>query len=47
MIIPVLPVSSLLQWARSAVAMGAAEICLTVTHEGGFALWPSNQTNYS
>ena len=27
--------------------MGAKEICLTVTHEGGFALWPSNFTNYS
>ena len=30
------------QWARSAVAMGAKEICLSVAHEGGFALWPSS-----
>ena len=29
------------QWARSAAAMGAKEICLSVAHEGGFALWPS------
>ena len=29
------------------VAMGMREICLTAHHEGGFALWPSNFTDYS
>ena len=35
------------QWVETAVAFGAKEICLTAAHEGGFALWPSNYTNYS
>ena len=34
------------QWAATAAAMGAAEICLSVVHEGGFTLWPSKQTPY-
>jgi alpha-L-fucosidase len=32
---------------KSATDIGAREICLTAHHEGGFALWPSNFTNYS
>jgi alpha-L-fucosidase len=35
------------QWAQTAVDMGAYAMCLTAKHEGGFALWPSNHTNYS
>ena len=35
------------QWAEAAVAMGADEICLTAHHEGGFALWDTQYTNYS
>ena len=35
------------QWALTAQAMGATQICLTVRHVGGFALWPSATTNYS
>lgn len=34
-------------WMQASVAMGVKEICLTAHHEGGFALWPSNYTNYS
>ena len=34
-------------WMRHATAMGMKEICLTAHHEGGFALWPSNYTEYS
>ena len=34
-------------WMASAKAMGMKEICLTAHHEGGFALWPSNFTEYS
>lgn len=34
-------------WMRAASALGTKEICLTAQHEGGFALWPSNYTNYS
>ena len=34
-------------WMASTVALGAREVCLTAHHEGGFALWPSNYTNYS
>ena len=35
------------QWVLAAKALGVQEICLTAQHEGGFALWPSNWTNYS
>ena len=35
------------EWMASAAAMGMKEICLTAHHEGGFALWPSNFTEYS
>ena len=35
------------QWLRTVAAMGARQACLTVHEEGGFALWPSAQTNYS
>jgi alpha-L-fucosidase len=35
------------QWAETAVKMGAKEICLTAHHTGGFALFPSNWTNYT
>ena len=35
------------QWAAAAAAAGATQICLTVRHVGGFALWPSRTTNYS
>eukprot|EP01045_Picozoa_sp_COSAG04_P022242 COSAG04_NODE_2485_length_4031_cov_206.589522_1_plen_280_part_00 len=35
------------EWMLAAKAMGTKEICLTAAHEGGFALWPSNYTNYS
>ena len=34
-------------WMKSATDLGAREICLTAHHEGGFALWPSNFTDYS
>ena len=35
------------QWLRTVAAMGARQACLTVHEEGGFALWPTAQTNYS
>lgn len=35
------------EWAATAIALGAKEMCITAHHEGGFALWPSNFTNYS
>ena len=35
------------QWVKSAVAMGAGEICLTAHHEGGFCLWDTKYSNYS
>jgi alpha-L-fucosidase len=35
------------QWARTAVAMGAKQACLTTHHSGGFALWPTRASNYS
>ena len=35
------------QWAETALALGATQICLTVRHVGGFALWPTATTNYS
>ena len=34
-------------WMQHATALGSGEICLTAHHEGGFALWPSNFTDYS
>lgn len=34
-------------WMEASTAMGMKEICITAHHEGGFALWPSNFTNYS
>jgi alpha-L-fucosidase len=34
-------------WMEASAALGMKEICLTAKHEGGFALWPSNFTNYS
>ncbi len=34
-------------WMYHATAIGTREIILTAHHEGGFALWPSNYTNYS
>ena len=35
------------QWALTAKLAGATQICLTVRHVGGFALWPTASTNYS
>jgi alpha-L-fucosidase len=35
------------QWMETAAAMGAKEVCLTAHHTGGFALFPSNFTNYT
>ena len=35
------------QWARVARDMGAYAAVLTVKHEGGFCLWPTNQSAYS
>ena len=35
------------QWARTALGLGAKQVCLTVHHSGGFALWPTKATNYS
>ena len=35
------------QWARTAVALGAKQACLTTHHSGGFALWPTRASNYS
>jgi len=35
------------QWVATAAALGAKEVCLTARHSGGFALWPSDYTNYS
>jgi hypothetical protein len=34
-------------WVRTAVSMGATEICLTVTHKGGFILYASKFTDFS
>jgi alpha-L-fucosidase len=35
------------QWVRVAKSWGAARICLTVRHTGGFTLWPTKVYNYS
>lgn len=35
------------QWASVALGLGAKQVCLTVHHSGGFALWPTNASEYS
>lgn len=35
------------QWAQVAKDLGAHAVVLTVKHEGGFCLWPTNQSDYS
>ena len=35
------------QWFETVKALGATQVCLTVRHVGGFALWPTQTTNYS
>jgi alpha-L-fucosidase len=35
------------EWVETAMAMGSTELVLTVHHEGGFCLWPSNHSNYT
>jgi hypothetical protein len=35
------------QWALTAKLAGATQICLTVRHVGGFALWQTASTDYS
>ena len=35
------------QWMRTAIALGASQVCLTVRHVDGFALWPTKVNNYS
>jgi hypothetical protein len=35
------------QWARTALGLGAKQVCLTAHHSGGFALWPTKASNYS
>lgn len=35
------------QWAQTALDLGAKQVCLTVHHTGGFALWPTNASSYS
>lgn len=35
------------QWARTALGLGARQVCLTAHHSGGFALWPTKASNYS
>jgi alpha-L-fucosidase len=35
------------QWMQVAKSWGAARVCLTVKHTGGFALWPTKVYNYS
>jgi alpha-L-fucosidase len=34
-------------WMEASASMGMREIIITAHHEGGFALWPSNFTDYS
>jgi alpha-L-fucosidase len=34
------------QWVTVAKSWGAKQICLTAHHSGGFALWPTNLTDY-
>jgi alpha-L-fucosidase len=35
------------EWMEASASMGMREIIITAHHEGGFALWPSNFTDYS
>jgi alpha-L-fucosidase len=35
------------QWMETAVLAGATQVCLTVRHVDGFALWPTSSNNYS
>lgn len=35
------------QWAQVALGLNAKQVCLTVHHSGGFALWPTNASSYS
>jgi len=35
------------QWMSTAALWGANEVCLTVRHVDGFALWPTKSNNYS
>ena len=35
------------QWAQVALGLNAKQVCLTVHHSGGFALWPTNASTYS
>ena len=35
------------QWMETAAIAGATQICLTVRHVDGFALWPTKSNNYS
>ena len=35
------------QWINAAVLAGATQVCLTVRHVDGFALWPTKSNNYS
>jgi alpha-L-fucosidase len=35
------------QWAQVALNLNAKQVCLTVHHSGGFALWPTNASDYS
>ena len=34
------------QWVRTAAQAGATQACLTAHHDGGFANWQTNQTEY-
>ena len=34
------------QWVRTAKDLGAKQACLTAHHDGGFANWPTNLTDY-
>ena len=35
------------QWLQTAALAGATQVCLTVRHVDGFALWPTKSNNYS
>jgi hypothetical protein len=35
------------QWMETALLSGATQVCLTVRHVDGFALWPTASNNYS
>ena len=34
-------------WMEAALQLGASQVCLTVRHVDGFALWPTRANNYS